>query len=168
MKNQGFTLIELIVVVLLISVLAISVFPQINTTSDYTYISQRDQTISLLRNVQQRAMQNTQDSETCHLVRFETEVIGLSAKKNKDGSCGTDLATTIGDVDDFLLVDVEDTYTAKGALGNNITSIAFNDLGQPCFDNNDPATCATSSYVIALSDEHSVCIESEGYIHVCP
>ena len=167
MKTQGFTLIELIVVVLLISVLAISVFPKINATSDYTYISQRDQTISLLRNVQQRAMQNTQDSETCHLVRFTTDEIGLSAK-NTDGSCATGLASAIGDVDDFLLVEVEDGYTVKNALGNNITSLTFNDLGQPCFDNNDPATCATSSYVIALSDEHKVCIESEGYIHVCP
>jgi len=164
MKKQGFTLIELIVVVLLLSVLAVSVFPKISNTSDYTYISQRDQTISLLRNVQQRAMQNTQDSNSCHLVRFNSGVIGLSAK-NTDGSCGTGLATADGDVDDFLRVEVEDSYTAKNALGNNISSMAFNDLGQPILDSD---SCASSGCVIALSDDHKVCIESEGYIHVCP
>jgi hypothetical protein len=109
-------------------------------------------------------MQNTQDSETCHLVRFDTEAIGLAAKSS-DGSCGVGLSATSGDVDDFLLVDVEDTYTAKDASGSIISSITFNDLGQPVPGS---GSCATTGCVIEFSSERSVCIESQGYIHVCP
>ncbi|MFT6528697.1 MAG: MSHA pilin protein MshC [Psychrosphaera sp.] len=164
MDNKGFTLIELIVVLVLLSVLVVTIQPKINTTSDFTYISQRDQTISLLRNVQQRAMQNTQNSETCHRVSFTTGTLGLTAQNN-DGTCAAGLKAVAGNTDDYLLVELEDSYSAKNAAGVALSNIQFNYLGQPI---PNLGSCATSGCVITISTDHSVCIESEGYIHVCP
>ncbi len=169
MQRNGFTLIELIVVLVLLSVLVVTVAPNINNTSDYTYATQRDQILSLLRNVQQRAMQNTQldavGRETCHFVNLHTDKIGLSAT-NSDGTCNlASMAVALGDIDDFLLIEVDPTYTALNDSSDTVSEIGFNYLGQPHYL--DSGRKIQSRFEISLSDNYKVCIESEGYIHAC-
>lgn len=173
MQRNGFTLIELMVVLVLLSVLVVTIAPNINNTSDYTYATQRDQILSLLRNVQQRAMQNTQldalERETCHFVNLHTDKIGLS--EINDNGAGTvtcnlaSMAVAVGDTDDFLIIEVDSPYTALNDSGESVSQIGFNYLGQPYYL--DSGNKIQSSFVISLSNKHQVCIESQGYIHDC-
>lgn len=158
MKNLGFTLIELVVAILLISVLAVTVFPSLPTSSDYSSITERDQTISLLRTVQQRAMQNTQTSNTCHTVILTTNQIGL-LNQNSDGSCGSGISTQTN-TNDYLYVEVENNFTTT----DNLTEVSFDKFGKPAVN---MGLCSSSQCQISFSGD-AVCIEAEGYIHVCP
>jgi len=157
--SHGFTLIELVVVILVLSVLAVSVVPKLSGTSDYQDITHRDNVVSLLRTVQQRAMQNTQGT-TCHRVRFQANVIGLSAQKS-DETCDTGVITTNG-TNDFLVLTGIDSYTAQNSATSAITYIDFNELGQPSVNT---GTC-NSNCQVNIGSQY-VCIESQGYIHVC-
>jgi len=164
MKSNGFTLIELVVVILLLSVLSVSVVPRLSGTSDYTVITQRDQIISLLRVVQQRAMQNTQDSNTCHRIRFTSNTVGLSAQ-DTNGACDSGIADVSNSTLDYLTVTELESYTRTNSAGATITYLDFDDLGRPSLDASE-GSCATAGCRIDLGDVQ-VCIESEGYIHAC-
>ena len=72
MHNKGFTLIELIVVIILISILAVSVAPKFDGTASYEAHTHRAQLIAALRLTQQRAMQQTDsDDKYCHEIVFD-------------------------------------------------------------------------------------------------
>ena len=63
MKSQGFTLIELIIILVIIGILAVSASPIFISDSGTKSQSARLQAMSILRSIQQQAMQNTGDTE---------------------------------------------------------------------------------------------------------
>ena len=81
-KNEyGFTLIELIVVIILISIMAVTVLPKFFTSNGFEEFTYRDELITKLRAIQLRSMQQTTDS-ICKIIQVETApsaVIGLQA-----------------------------------------------------------------------------------------
>ncbi|BFL82125.1 type II secretion system protein [Shewanella baltica] len=58
-KQAGFTLVELVTTIILISILAVIVLPRLFTQSSYSAYSLRNELISELRQVQQKALNNT-------------------------------------------------------------------------------------------------------------
>ncbi|MDR9766389.1 type II secretion system protein [Shewanella baltica] len=58
-KQAGFTLVELVTTIILISILAVVVLPRLFTQSSYSAYSLRNELISELRQVQQKALNNT-------------------------------------------------------------------------------------------------------------
>lgn len=164
-SGKGFTLIELIVVILVISVVAISAATNLSSTTTTSIYTERDQLISLLRTVQTRAMQNTQD-ESCYGVAFFNTNIGMLAQED-NGDCNDDFLTnddalpvflvSVGDAEDYLNLAIENQYTTTHIF------IKFDDLGRPLDDEGD----RTGRVTIEFADVEAVCIESEGYIHVC-
>lgn len=75
-KYSGFTMIELIVVIIMLAIMAISIAPKfLNSTGfqEYTY---RDDVINTLRAIQLRAMQQT-GSSGCNLVLVTTKGLGI-------------------------------------------------------------------------------------------
>lgn len=58
-KQAGFTLVELVTTIILISILAVVVLPRLFTQSSYSAYSLRNEFISELRQVQQKALNNT-------------------------------------------------------------------------------------------------------------
>ena len=157
-NDNGFTLVELIVVILVLSVLAVSVLPRIGAPeAGFNAVTDRDQLISLLHTVQSRAMQNTEDTD-CHGVIFTASNIGMSAQANDD-SCDLNAFLTVpGAEDGYLNLAPETTYQALNAANNPVLFIAFDDLGRPL---------PSSRYTITFDNLEAVCIESEGYIHAC-
>ena len=59
MKSRGFTLIELIIILVIIGILAVSAAPAFFDISGTQSQVLRQQAMSILRNIQQQAMQNT-------------------------------------------------------------------------------------------------------------
>ncbi|HEY9042192.1 MAG TPA: prepilin-type N-terminal cleavage/methylation domain-containing protein [Rheinheimera sp.] len=144
LKKKGFTLIELIVVLVVLSVLGVSLasrFFTMSGTSEYLY---QDQILNLLRRAQMQAMQCT-DCVVPSVSLSEKEArLGTASCENAD----TSMATTV-------------CVAAREAVSfSPAGTISFNSLGQP--------TCTTSC-TIAVESETTlrICIETEGYIHPC-
>lgn len=142
--HRGFTLIELIVVLVIIGVLAVSLVPRFfdgSGTSEYLY---QDQTLNLLRRVQMQAMQ-------CTIGCLPPEVkIAVSSIVIGTASCG----------------DVDPANTICIAAGDAVT---FSPAGSIRFDNLGRPACSAGTCTINLQGKSTlrVCIESEGYIHPC-
>ena len=162
MKSQGFTLIELIVVIIILAILGVSVYPKINS-SGYSAITDQQQVISLLRTVQNRAMQNTQDS-SCQGVNITSSNIGLAAQAN-DGSCLSAFETVSTTTDGYLNLKLENDFTVISDSAAILSAIYFDDWGRPeLFDLSSNRIGAT----ITIDSTEKVCIESQGYIYACP
>lgn len=58
-RQAGFTLVELVTTIILISILAVVVLPRLFSTSSYSAYSLRNEFMAELRQVQQKAMNNT-------------------------------------------------------------------------------------------------------------
>lgn len=161
---KGFTLVELIVVILLIAILGITVLPKLQGTSEYQLVSHRDQFISMLRTVQMRAMQNTQnDSSTCHRVLFLSGQAGLAAQEAASGDCQNVLVdTTNVQIQDFLVIDDIQNYSAVSGNSATINFVDFDSLGRPT---PDAGNCFRRCTITI--ETYKVCIESEGYIYDC-
>ena len=164
-NDKGFTIVELVVVIIVISILAVTAIPRLTVTESFSATTDRDQLIALLISVQTRAMQNTEFvfdftgnivSEKCHTVAFTTDEIGMLAQRS-NGLCSTGFAAS-DDVDDFLKFMPENDFTVRNLANATVSQIGFNNLGQPV-----PQT----AYKITFDSSASLCIESEGYIHVC-
>ena len=67
-KPSGFTLVELVLVIVLIGVLAVTAAPRFFTASGYDQIAARDELIQLLRQAQLKSMNS---SAECQIVHFK-------------------------------------------------------------------------------------------------
>lgn len=163
-NDKGFTLVELAVVILVLAALALSAVPNLSGNRGFSETAERDQILSLLRTVQTRAMQNTQFTNTpgstekrCYAVAFDSQIVGMRAQDNT-GACSSSFLTTTANVNDHLYLELENSYATNHAF------VRFDDFGRPL----TAAGATTGRVRITIASAESVCIESEGYIHVCP
>jgi len=143
--QSGFTLIELIVVLIIIGVLAVSLLPRFFTaagTSEYVY---RDQALSLLRQVQMQAMQCTFCSAPAVTISSDSLVAsGLS--------CASDSS---------LVLCPAARDNIRFSSTSTSTSIGFDNMGRPL------GCVGACQLTIEGSTPLLLCIETEGYIHPC-
>lgn len=143
MKQQGFTIIELVVTIIILGILAVVVAPKFSSTESYQEHGYRAQSIALLRAVQLRAMQQTENN--CHVVEVQSKFL------RSDVSCYqmVDLALEIPNDEDV-------TFNVNGGSG----LIGFSRLGIPLFD------CAGGCNVeITGTESLTIEINEQGYIH---
>ena len=164
-KGEGFSLIELIVVILVLSVLVVSAGPSFDNQDDFSATAERDQLIGLLRSVQSRAMQNTEGD--CHRVIFTSSQIYMAARTAGDASGATCDLIPIADNESFLTLTPQTTYTATNiptrtvnldGQSQTIAELNFNGWGNPN---------SAARITITFDNSAAVCIESQGYIHAC-
>lgn len=145
---KGFTLIELIVVLVLIGVLAVSVVPRFfdaSGTSEYLY---RDQTLNILRRIQMQAMQCTDCVSQGVRVQNDRIFSGTNACLN--------------DATHLCIVPRDSSTITIAKTGFNI-QLNFDSNGRPL------SNCATGTCRITIEGAVTlpICIEAEGYIHPC-
>lgn len=173
--QRGFTLIELIVVILIIGILAVSAASRFDSTG-YAEYSYQSRMLSALRAMQQRAMQDTR-SGYCFQINFNTTnpAFGpptLSYRNNTAAehaaTCSTNinysmpefLRTSNGEIaGDGVAMTTEDT-------GNGAFSfMRFDSFGRPI---TNVGSCQTSCRITFQGNQSpAVCLENEGYIREC-
>ena len=144
--RTGFTLIELIMVMVIVSILAIAVMPRFTDQSVFESRGFHDETLAFLRYAQKTAI--AQRRTVC--VTFTTTNATLNiASTPATASCDTNLIGPKG--------DVPGTITAKsGTSYVSASNFSFNGLGQP--------SIAQTIQVVGAAG-HIVIEADTGYVH---
>ncbi|MCK8072984.1 MULTISPECIES: prepilin-type N-terminal cleavage/methylation domain-containing protein [unclassified Vibrio] len=160
--NWGFTLVELIVVVLLLAIVSLTAISRFSGRQSYELYALQEQTSSVIRQIQLNRMQSNMDMSVAG-----AESLRLVAANNCIGaqSACDNTSETRSDV------IASDDYSFSSVPTSSYTSpIEFNLLG-------NPENTASSGVQITISSNNSsdrawVCINSQGFVYpsnqVCP
>ena len=169
--DRGFTLIELITVIILIGILAVAVLPKFDGTASYEAHTHRAQLVAALRLTQQRAMQQTDSSDGyCHQLIFDnnTDVSRYGIPDRVNCSITTFPSGWEPDATGF---EVEGRYQVSFAINGktNPSAITFDSMGRPIsnaslsVENSCVGGCIIN--VQTSVETLKIQIESEGYVH---
>jgi MSHA pilin protein MshC len=174
-RHKGFTLVELIIVIILIGILSVSVFSRFSGTSGFAEYTYQARLISALRNMQTRAMHDNRDGY-CFKINIDKSntAFGPPALDYITGSFSAVNATCSSSIDfsnpDYLTTSATEMSSEGVSLSTqpNFDFIDFDSLGRPNNNNGGP-DCSSTNCKITLTGESavSVCVESQGYIHAC-
>ncbi len=153
-KKSGFTLIELVIVIILLGILAATAIPKFVGNDGFEAQAYRDQLVQLLKTVQQQAMScdvNCRDGRetnpyACNKVIIENDRFGIPANCN-DSSLPTSF--------DVPQLGISQAEADTSAISFSTHTIEFDSLGIV-------SSCAGCN--IDISGEQ-IRIESQGYIH---
>ncbi|WP_448214305.1 type II secretion system protein [Colwellia sp. MEBiC06753] len=157
-RQQGFTLLELVATIIIIGILSVSILPRFSGSDGYEEYAYRTQAISVLRNIQLRAMQ--QASSTCNEVYIDNKHLGTPDVNPCTNGRG--FSSSFGDDNLSSSMATELIIRSDGvsfAVPSNFV-IGFDRMGKPS------ASC-DGGCDISLSGLESLTIriEAEGYIH---
>ena len=167
-KNRGFTIIELITVIILIGILSVTVLPKFDGTASYEAYTHRAQLIAALRLTQQRAMQQTDSTDSyCHQLIFDNDSsVSRYGVANRLDCSVTSFTGWSPDATGF---EVETKYQVSFAINGkaNPSAITFDSMGRPVSNASLVNNCAGGCIINVQSSEQTlqIQIESEGYIH---
>lgn len=154
MDNKGFTLIELITVLVILGILSVFAVPRLSGADAFSVISARDTGLSVARQVQLRAMQQENPSADCYALYVAASRMGGSG----DPDCG------FGD----NRSDVVDLSESQVRI-SPAQIVHFDLLGRPV-SVSGARLCTSSECLITFSQGErsaSICFNSEGYFYAC-
>ena len=161
----GFTLIELVMVILLIGILAVYGLPRMLSSSGFSEVAYRDQLLSLLRMAQLQAMNR---STQCTTVLFSGVQFGIPRRSLSIDECDTRLP---GSNEQYaaphLGLTQEEAASLRFTLGNAPSSIDFDTWGRPLLDGRTTALDHYHRIVVQGESTLGLCLEPEGYLHAC-
>lgn len=162
-KCNGFTMIELIVVILMLGIMAVTIVPKFFNSNGFEEYSYQKEVIAKLRTIQIRAMQQTDgaDSTICHTVLVTETALGipedcvLSGTANWQGEIINEPSAPNEPGNTNVEIQRGHKVTFPSPSGNY--SFTFDSLGKP--------DCTDCLITINGETDLFVAIESEGYIH---
>ncbi|CAB0150560.1 hypothetical protein PSI9734_00999 [Pseudidiomarina piscicola] len=153
-KWQGFSVIELIVVIIIIGILAVTAAPAFIDSDGVDEPLIEAELLSLLRLSQERAMQDV--NRRCYGV-------SLSSTEIAPQECGATVKATR-----IITIPAGVTLSVNSALANASSGVLFNSWGCPVSQQHSSTAepCGQSSveFVIAGADTRYLCVQSQGYI----
>ncbi|MDX2368855.1 MAG: prepilin-type N-terminal cleavage/methylation domain-containing protein [Colwellia sp.] len=162
-SESGFTMIELIVVIIILAIMATTVIPKFFNSNGFEEYTYQAEVIAKLRTIQIRAMQQTDVTE-CHTVLVTETALGIPI------NCDLDLADGWqGEiVNEPSAPNEPGTTNVEIQTGHEVTfptpsgnySFTFDSMGKP--------DCIECLITINGDTDLFVAIESEGYIHEGP
>lgn len=156
----GFTLVELIIVIVVIGILAVSVAPRlVGNNAGVEVATVEARLMGLLRLQQQRAMQDT--ATCCYGIIITSTKVAMKAPSGVSLPAETEREITLGAA----------ALTVSSALPEASSEFYFNSKGCPISSNG--GACGEYTIEIALSagtKSRRVCVQSQGYINAeaCP
>jgi MSHA pilin protein MshC len=172
-KNKGFTLIELVLVLILLGLLSVAVYPRMTGKggiAEYTY---QARLVSALRTMQQRAMQDTRDGFCFKVALFSDNNSAFGPPTldyiddstiNKTLTCGNQISTDLDNA--YVIASNADMLNDAVTITAAPDFVQFNSMG--CTIDVLGNACATDVRIeIQGKKTIAVCVNSQGYIHVC-
>jgi len=150
-RHNAFTMVELIMVILIVSVLAVSVGPKLVQQSEFSAFAIRDQLLGQLRLAQIQALHHR---GICHNVIVTPVEFGII--DNNAAICGTDSQMTNPIALDGVTVGIGSTTSLD---------LRFDGDGRPAMLNGAGDCVGGCVITITGRDTVTLIIESEGYIH---
>jgi len=149
-RPKGFTTIELIVVIILIGILAATIIPKMQSTGGYEEIVYQDETVTKLRSIQLRAMQDTSGNQ-CQSVLITSDKLGLP-----DNNCTSFVNNNINSTTIVKIIDHDVNFQYAGGS----TLFSFDHLGRP-------VNCSSPCQISIVGQEQTliVAINDQGYIY---
>jgi len=174
-SQHGFTLVELVTIIILIGILAVNVLPTFDGSASYEAHSHRAQLISALRLTQQRAMQQTDPDAVavgqpyCHQVIFDNNP--NVARYGVPNRLNCNITSFAGWQPDATGFAVDKKYQVSFDIDGkaNPSAVTFDSMGRPIANaspslaNNCLGGCTIN--VHSSVETLEIRIESEGYIH---
>lgn len=161
-RPQGFTLIELVIVIILLGILAATAVPKFLTRSSFEAQTTRAELMQLLKTVQQQAMSCDEDCRenvggmarsdnpyACNKVIIKSDRFGIPANCND-----TDLPDNFNPPQ----LGISQTEADSSAIRFSPHTIEFDPLGVA-------SSCASCDISIIGEQTLLIRIESQGYIH---
>jgi MSHA pilin protein MshC len=171
--QEGFTLVELITVVIVLGVVAVAAAPRFLSTDSFAEFALQQRLQSALRTLQIQSMYDTR-ANFCYKLNFATgnsPGFGVPTNDftsgNQSLSCANSIDYTLerymrSDVNELSNDGIEIVALDSGI---SMAFIEFNALGQP---SSNVGTCAGGCEVSFVgSQQAKLCISSEGYVHGC-
>lgn len=145
MKGKGFTLVELITVIIILGILAVYAAPRFFTGGDSDVVAAEVSLASLLRAQQQRAMQDT--ANTGYGVNFEEQNGYILVRPVNQG--------TVTDINERSVIRIDSQISVESVL----SELRFN--GSGCL-----FECGGANHQITLTGVQAryICINSQGFI----
>jgi len=148
-KQVGFTLLELIVVIIMIGILATNIIPKMFDSNGFEEIGYQAETVSKLRAIQLRAMQDTSGTQ-CLLVYITEKKLGIP-----DDNCTPPSFISNNDQSNTVVKITEQHLSFDDKSGGY--SFSFDQMGRP-----DQSRIIS---IVGGEQTLSITIEAEGYIH---
>ncbi|MBL4822837.1 MAG: type II secretion system protein [Colwellia sp.] len=153
-KVNGFTMIELVVVIIMLAIMATTVVPKFFTSTGFQKYTYQAEVITKLRSIQLRAMQQTNGSE-CHTVLVTKIALGIPENCDLTLADGWQGENKVTDESGTTNVKIEDNHEVIFAPID--FSFTFDSMGRP--------SCNTCLITVIGDSTLTIKIESEGYIH---
>ena len=159
-STLGFTLTELILVIVLLSILSLFAASRFIGKSSFSAFALREQVISVIRQVQVNRMQSNVDNPDSNFqLKVSSSCIGSVAACALSGSAQ--------DARSDVVVDDSAQFSTQ-TLGDDVT-LNFSLLGNPLDDSGDSLATASGGVSIIIEDKNgqsrcAVNINSQGYV----
>ncbi|MBC3617723.1 prepilin-type N-terminal cleavage/methylation domain-containing protein [Vibrio metschnikovii] len=157
-RTLGFTLVELIVIILLLAILSAYAASRYSGTSSVAALTTQQEILASLRLTQNRAMQRTGFCNRWLATANQAGQVSPQALQEIPNICSTTFSTTPHDVS---WVEVPSGVTLSLSTPNGY--LDFDSLGRAAQCSASPCTVTISS----THDQRQVCINTEGYIYAC-
>ncbi|WP_153913854.1 type II secretion system protein [Shewanella sp. TC10] len=154
--SVGFSLIELVTTILIVGIIAVFVIPKLLPESSYSAYTLRNEFISELRQVQIKALNN---SDRCYRISVSSDGYQLTTYSHNINNAFAGCINA-----QLIRTDTKQDFSGGAIIelasnGSTSFSMDFDNLGRSTLG------CNGTCFVVKADETLGIAMESEGYVH---